>query len=211
MRQPPCLARRGPRRHSSRRNAQGLVALAQVHEDPTSELAYTVAIVTRHVMLGKLILMFSAQRLRANMRFVLSAAAACPATVFGRRGKHLHYLQPPSPLGIKPSQRALTFVSSVRLWVYANTRPYLLRYCCPLSALACRLARPLGRQARDLHFWRLEMYLKCSNNARAGTSSPPHFRAQDRCPHHVSLLQRLHASSQRSSTNWHASSGAAAL
>ncbi len=152
---------------------QGLVTLAEVHDHPTSELAWTVVFVTRHAMLGQLNLMLSAQRVRANMRFVLSAAAACPVTVFGRRDKHLHHLQPPSPLGIKPSQRALTFASSVRLWVYANTLPYLLRYCCPLSTLACRLARPLGRQARDLHFWRLEMYLKCSNNARAGTSSPP--------------------------------------
>jgi hypothetical protein len=69
------------------------------------------------------------------MSLVLNAAAACPALIRHRA---------PAPvlqqLGIRSSQRVLDFALQPQ-WCYASQRIRLLCCNCPLSTLACRLAR----------------------------------------------------------------------
>jgi hypothetical protein len=73
------------------------------------------------------------------MSLVLSAAASC--SVFDRRSRRAHYLQPPAQLGFTPSQRLLE-LSSMQLHIDCiEQRAQLL--CCGnlLSMVAFRLAR----------------------------------------------------------------------
>jgi hypothetical protein len=86
------------------------------------------------------------------MALVLNAAAACP--IFSRRRVNAHYLQPPSQIGIMPSQRSLEVASLQLLWCNVTSRrngfhrKKLLRLLCccgPLSTLAFRLSRTRDR------------------------------------------------------------------
>lgn len=77
---------------------------------------------------------------------MLHAAAACP--IFGRRSAHVHYLQPPVLLGIRPSQRART--QAMHLWLLDSVdydwritqqrRRRLLRFSCMLGIVAGRMS-----------------------------------------------------------------------
>jgi hypothetical protein len=96
---------------------------------------------------------------RHTMALVLNAAAACP--IFSRRRVNAHYLQPPSQIGIMPSQRSLEVASLQLLWCNATSRRnglhrknFLRLLCCcgPLSTLAFRLTRVMGRHEGHLSF-----------------------------------------------------------
>jgi hypothetical protein len=85
----------------------------------------------------KLLAFSSFAQLPHAMSLVLSAAAACP--IFGPRTARAHYLQPPVPLGILPSQRSLE-LASLQLWCHDKERQRLFCCGCLLSTLALRLA-----------------------------------------------------------------------
>ena len=114
--------------------------------------------------------------LRHAASLVLGAAAACP--IFGRRGLHAQYLQPPAQLGLKPSLELV----SMQLRCRDNSQRVRLLCCsCPLSILAFRLAGAVeihgggrGLQHRvvaqimkrcfSVLAWRLWIGRKCEND-----------------------------------------------
>jgi hypothetical protein len=81
------------------------------------------------------------------MSLLLNAAIRCP--IFGRCVRTL-FLQPPAQLGLRLSQR-WPDLTSLHLNCRGNQeRQQLLISCCPLSTLACRLARVADRHEGHL-------------------------------------------------------------
>ena len=114
--------------------------------------------------------------LRHAASLVLGAAAACP--IFGRRGLHAQYLQPPAQLGLK---RSLQLVWTQLRCRDNSQRVRLLCCSCPLSILTFRLAGVVeihgggrGLQHRvvaqimkrcfSVLAWRLWIGRKCEND-----------------------------------------------